>query len=130
MSGDVVTLDRAEYNALVSDAEVWRALKRSEHVVDLLHEWAEWRRRRDMSASTAAMSSLVNWRVVAGAPTYAELERRRGRPRLSLRCDHKLCTADGHPHRSPRTGAQIVLCTEHSHLAVPESVPAGLAVVA
>ncbi|GAA1229593.1 hypothetical protein GCM10009676_10240 [Prauserella halophila] len=77
MTGDVVTLDRAEYTALVSDAEAWRALKRSEHVVDLLHEWHEWRRRRDLSAATAAMSSLESWHAVAGAPTFTELERRR-----------------------------------------------------
>ncbi|OLT46933.1 hypothetical protein BJF85_00205 [Saccharomonospora sp. CUA-673] len=128
---DVVTLDRAEYTQLVADAEAWRAVTRSPHVMDLLGEWREWRLRRDMSASTACMASLENWRAVASAPTYAELERRRrGRPRPSLRCDHKLCTADGNPHRSPQTGAQIVLCAEHSHLAVPESVPAGLAVVA
>lgn len=74
---DVVTLSRTEYDALVTDAQAWRALWRSEHVRDLLHEWAEWRRRRGMSAATAGMSSLVNWRAVAGAPTYAELERRR-----------------------------------------------------
>ncbi|GAA1243337.1 hypothetical protein GCM10009676_31180 [Prauserella halophila] len=77
MSADVVTLSRAEYDQLVDDAQAWRALKRSEHVMDLLAEWAEWRRRRDMSAATAAMAGLVNWRKVAGAATYAELERRR-----------------------------------------------------
>lgn len=79
MTGDVVTLDRTEYTRLVSDAQAWRALWRSEHVRDLMCEWDEWRRRRDMSAATAAMSALADWRAIAGAPTYAELERRRTR---------------------------------------------------
>lgn len=72
---DLVTVTRAEYNALLRDAECWRALWRSEHVRDLLAEWAEWRRRRDLSEATAGMAALVNWRAIG--PTYAELARRR-----------------------------------------------------
>ncbi|MFC4000745.1 hypothetical protein ACFS2C_11805 [Prauserella oleivorans] len=77
MTDDLVTLTRAEYAALVTDAECWRQLWQSEHIRDLLAEWREWRERRDLSASTAAMASLADWRAIASAPTYAELERRR-----------------------------------------------------
>lgn len=83
---DLVTLTRAEYVALYADAMAWRELWQSEHVRDLIEEWRAWRDRRDLSESTAAMSALVDWRAVASAPTYAELERRRntyGRPALT-----------------------------------------------
>ncbi|RBM16591.1 hypothetical protein DI005_25225 [Prauserella sp. PE36] len=74
---DVVVLTRSEYAALYTDAATWRELWASEHVRDLLAEWREWRERRDLSASTADMAALVDWRAVAAAPTYAELQRRR-----------------------------------------------------
>ncbi|TKG66187.1 hypothetical protein [Prauserella endophytica] len=74
---DVVVLTRSEYAALYTDAAAWRELWASEHVRDLLAEWRAWRERRDLSESTAAMAALVDWRAVASAPSYVELQRRR-----------------------------------------------------
>lgn len=83
---DTVTISRDEYNDLADDAAAWRILNESPHVAELLAEWVEWHTRRDMSASTAGMSALVDWRKAASAPTYAELQRRRStynRPALT-----------------------------------------------
>lgn len=74
---ETVTLPADEHDELLADAEKWRALASSPHLADLLREWWEWRRRRDMSASTADMARLYDWRAIANAPTYAELQRRR-----------------------------------------------------
>lgn len=70
-------ITRNELAALREDAENWRALCRSSpHIAELLDEWREWRRRRDLSEATADMAASLHPRF-ATVPTYAELERRR-----------------------------------------------------
>lgn len=113
--------DLAEYGRLRDAAAEQQLLEESPHVAELRAEWIEWDRRRSWSESTAAISSLVDWRQAATTPTYAELERRRGRTQRVFQCDWKLCGAPATPHRSPVTRAPIALCAAHSHLAIPET---------
>jgi hypothetical protein len=87
----------ARQAAILHAAECWRVLASNPHVSELIAEIIEWDRRRDMSASTASMASLRDWARLAGAPTYAELERRR------------------HVHATPaRTPAQIRAAADYS----------------
>lgn len=76
-SADTVTISQAEYDQLVVDAGAWRMLRDSEHILDLLAEWLEWDRRRTVRQISGAFSEGMDWSLRAGAPTYAELERRR-----------------------------------------------------
>ncbi|MGK3203221.1 hypothetical protein [Amycolatopsis sp. MEPSY49] len=81
-----VTIPFAEYRALTLDAAAWRLLNTSPHVAELLAEWIEWDRRRTLRETSNAVSAAADWRALAGAPTYAELERRRAvatRPALT-----------------------------------------------
>ncbi|WP_328645302.1 hypothetical protein OHS58_34960 [Amycolatopsis sp. NBC_00348] len=81
-----VTIPFAEYRALTLDAAAWRLLNTSPHIVELLAEWVEWDRRRTLRETSNAVSAAADWRALAGAPTYAELERRRAavtRPALT-----------------------------------------------
>jgi hypothetical protein len=74
---ETVTIPRAEHARLVAHAEAWRKLCASQHVADLITEWIEWDRRRTARQTSAAISGARDWRLRAGAPTYATLERRR-----------------------------------------------------
>jgi hypothetical protein len=81
-----VTIPFAEYRALTLDAAAWRLLNTSSHVAELLAEWVEWDRRRTARETSNAVSAAGDWRALAAAPTYAELERRRAvvtRPALT-----------------------------------------------
>ncbi|MEU4517835.1 hypothetical protein AB0F52_03840 [Amycolatopsis sp. NPDC024027] len=81
-----VTVPFIEYRALVLDAATWRHLNTSPHVAELLAEWVEWDRRRTLRETSHAVSAAADWRALAAAPTYAELERRRAvatRPALT-----------------------------------------------
>lgn len=73
----LVTIPWAEYRALVADAGAWRLLNTSPHVAELLAEWIEWNRRASARQTSNAISGAADWRVLASAPTYAELTRRR-----------------------------------------------------
>lgn len=93
-------------------AACWRLLTASPHVAELLAEWDEWARRRDLSDSTAAISAALDWRAVATAPTYAELERRRAVPVVPLRCATRNCqTVLSVPYPAP---PQDVHCPRHT----------------
>lgn len=72
-----VTIPWHEYRALVLDAAHWRTLQASPHTAELCADYLEWTRRRDQRAISNAVSASANWIREAGAPTYAELERRR-----------------------------------------------------
>jgi hypothetical protein len=74
---DTVPVPLREYRALVADADAWRLLNSSPHVTELLAEWVEWDRRATLRATSNAVSGAANWRLIAGAPSYAELARRR-----------------------------------------------------
>ncbi|MFG1644909.1 hypothetical protein ACGFMK_31895 [Amycolatopsis sp. NPDC049252] len=81
-----VTIPFTEYRSLTLDAAAWRLLNTSPHVVELLAEWIEWDRRRTLRETSHAVSAAADWRALAAAPTYAELERRRAvatRPALT-----------------------------------------------
>lgn len=81
-----VTIPWHEYRDLVTDAAHWRLLQTSPHVAELCAEWIEWNRRRTLRETSNAVSATADWRTLAGAPTYAELERRRAittRPTLT-----------------------------------------------
>ncbi|MGV9366221.1 hypothetical protein [Amycolatopsis sp. NPDC003731] len=81
-----VTIPFVEYRALTLDAAAWRLLATSPHVAELLAEWVEWDRRRTLRETSHAVSAAADWRALAAAPTYAELERRRAiatRPALT-----------------------------------------------
>lgn len=81
-----VTIPFTEYRTLTLDAAAWRLLIISPHVADLLAEWIEWDRRRTLRETSHAVSAAADWRALAAAPTYAELERRRAvvtRPALT-----------------------------------------------
>lgn len=112
-----VILTHDEHAMLVSKAAAW----------DSVSAYAE---RLNFRRTSSAISAAEDWRAVADRPSYAELERRRGRAVPPMTCDWKLCGAPGTPHRSLVTKASIVLCPAHSHLAVPESVPARTGVAA
>lgn len=77
VSPPTVTVELDYLVELHRDAESWRALMRSPHVRELLAEWIEWRRRSDLRESSHAISQAVDWRAIANAPSYAELQRRR-----------------------------------------------------
>lgn len=102
-----VTIPADEYRRLLADAEAWRGV-------------AEWAGRYENRRASWDISAAADWRAVASRPSFGELQRRRGRPVPYRRCDWKTCTAEGQPHRSPRSGAQIILCATHSHLGIPE----------
>lgn len=122
-----VTLTRAEYDQLVRDADCWRTLMSSPHTSALIGEYIEWCERRDLSEVAATLASGMDWRAYAsGSVSYAKLERRRGVPTFR-RCDFKSCMEDGAPHRTPQTGAQVVLCASHSHHGIPEQQAASTA---
>jgi hypothetical protein len=70
-------VDPRKREALVHAAESWLVINSNPHVAEILAEIIEWDRRRYMSESTAAMASLRDWSRLAGAPTFAEIERRR-----------------------------------------------------
>ncbi|MEV4057087.1 hypothetical protein AB0J55_38275 [Amycolatopsis sp. NPDC049688] len=72
-----VTIPFTEYRALTLDAAAWRLLATSPHVAELLAEWIEWDRRRTARETSNAVSAAADWRAIAAAPTYAELDRRR-----------------------------------------------------
>lgn len=127
---DHVTVSRTEYEQLCRDAEAWRLLESSPHVAELLGEWIEWDRRRTLSDSTAGMAAAIDWRAVSTAPTYAELQRRRGGTAGTHRCDWKQCSREGQPYRSPASGAPISLCSAHSHHGRPEATQAAEEVAA
>ncbi len=69
--------DPRRHAALVQAAERWRLLTSSPHVVDVLFEFREWCRRAGFRQTSSAVSAAANWAGLAGAPTYAELARRR-----------------------------------------------------
>lgn len=119
-AGGPVTLTQDEYDALRRDADCWRTLMSSPHTASLIGEYIEWCERRDMSEVAADLAAAMDWRAYAsGSVSYRQLEERRGGAPHRC-CDYKLCTEGGTPHRSPQTGAQIVLCASHSHHGVPE----------
>ena len=76
-SADTVTITQAEYDQLIVDAGAWRMIRDSEHILDLLAEWIEWDRRRTTREVSGAFSNGIDWKLRAGAPTYAELKQRR-----------------------------------------------------
>jgi hypothetical protein len=69
--------DPRRHAALVHAAECWRLLCSSPHLADLLAEWQEWLARRTFSQTSSAISAAADWRGLASAPTYAEIDRRR-----------------------------------------------------
>lgn len=64
--------------SLVHAASCWRLLTLSPHIDDLLAEWVEWTHRSDLRETSTAISALSVG--LAGAPSYAELDRRRAAP--------------------------------------------------
>jgi hypothetical protein len=74
---ETVTLTRLEYERLADAARLWWLLVSSSHVDELLSEWWEWHDRRALRQTSYAVAGGLDWRAVASAPTYAELERRR-----------------------------------------------------
>lgn len=81
----------AEYNELPAGhplrsasmrfaADCWAEVTSSPHIAELLAEWVEWVRRRDAAGDSQAISAVADWRAMAAAPTYAEMERRRSVP--------------------------------------------------
>jgi hypothetical protein len=74
---ETVTIPRDVYDQLVVQAGAWQMLCASEHVLDLLAEWVEWDQRRTTAQTSHDVSAAVDWRLRAGAPSYAELARRR-----------------------------------------------------
>jgi hypothetical protein len=113
-SSTKVEIPRDRYYSLVFDAEAWRALRRSPHVVDVLHEFHEWHRRRVISATSRDLSSAGRWRM---GPTYRELEERR---RLTSVHDCAVCgVAVAIQHPMPRWAFERlpdlawVRCPEH-----------------
>jgi hypothetical protein len=81
-----VTIPFTDYCSLTLDAAAWRLLATSPHVAEFLAEWVEWDRRRTLRETSHAVSAAGDWRALAAAPTYAELERRRAvvtRPALT-----------------------------------------------
>ncbi|MGI8311824.1 hypothetical protein [Saccharopolyspora hattusasensis] len=89
-----VAVPRWLYDRLLADAAAWREfgqqlhgevpvlalLTESPHVRELIRDWFEWFRRRQAAAASHAISAAGGWTGVAGAPTYAELRRRRAQP--------------------------------------------------
>lgn len=56
------------------EATAWRMLAESEHILDLLVEWAEWNDRRVVSQTSRDLSAAGRW---SGGTSYEELRRRR-----------------------------------------------------
>lgn len=114
--------DPRRREAVLFAADCWRLLMSSPHVSDLLAEWVEWMHRKTAREASWAISAATDWRSVADAPTYAELEHRRGNPPRVRGCDWKLCGEAGTPHLSRGTRLPVVLCAAHSHLGIPEEM--------
>lgn len=85
-AGDVALLTAIPIHDLVAHddecqctaATAWRILANSPHILDLLAEWAEWHQRRGQRDVSHAISGPDGyWTLRAGAPSYAELRRRR-----------------------------------------------------
>jgi hypothetical protein len=77
-----------EYEALPADdplrqqsvtfaADCWRRLTASPHCAEIIADLFEWERRKSLRETSNAVSAAADWRALASAPTYAELERRR-----------------------------------------------------
>lgn len=75
VDGRFVLVPSLEYVELMIDAGQWRLLRESPHVAELLGEWTEWDRRRQLRESShdIAATPRAPWHSL----TYAAIERRR-----------------------------------------------------
>ncbi|TDD40271.1 hypothetical protein [Saccharopolyspora elongata] len=92
--GDRIAVPRGVYDRLLADAAAWRdfaerlhdellvlaRLIESPHLRELIRDWFEWERRSRMVRSSHAISAVADWSLLAGVPTYADLQRRRAQP--------------------------------------------------
>lgn len=78
--------DPLRQQSIVFAAECWRRLTASPHCAEIIADLFEWERRKSLRETSNAVSAAADWRAIASAPAYAELERRRAeytRPSLT-----------------------------------------------